>query len=291
MGSPARGARPPAAPNAKALTYCARPGLADCYMRLDLDGAPCDDGNPQTQGDQCYQGACGSWMEVDTTVASEQERLQWVESDPFVNTQTCTECEQQFPMYLALDISQQQESELTGHLGHGPVRPRVPFGPPFARLLGRLLGRQCAPCHFSHGRHFVSQLSVTNVVYSYMRWKHPDIHFSAWRVDPSGLAGDMRGRALFMSKSGGCAAYGQWGGAGSCSGDDANVAIRSESQYQVDGYSKMQVFVASPSVTVSNVQTHSTRSYVAEPINEFQPYCAPKPPACARLPKASPAGV
>ena len=132
---------------------------------------------------------------------------------------------------------------------------------------------------------------MTNVVYSYMRWKHPDIHFSAWRVDPQGLVGDMRGRALFMSKSGGCAAYGQWGGAGSCSGDDANVAIRSESQYQVDGYSKMQVFVASPSVTVSNVQTHSTRSYVAEPINEFQPYCAPKPPACARLPKASPAGV
>ena len=73
-----------------------------------------------------------------------------------------------------------------------------------------------------------------------------------------------------------------WGGAGSRSG--GHVAIRSENQYQVDGYSKMQVFVASP-VTVSNVQTHSTRSYVAEPINEFQPYCAP-----TRLRATSPAG-
>ena len=66
--------------------------------------------------------------------------------------------------------------------------------------------------------------------------------------------------------------------------------IRSENQVQVDGYSKMQVFVASPSVTVSNVQTHSSRSYVAEPINEFQPYCAPKAPVardCPKLPRRS----
>ena len=112
-----------------------------------------------------------------------------------------------------------------------------------------------------------AQLSVTNAVYSFMQWKHPDIHFSSWRVNPADNQGDMRGRALFMSRSGDCAGYGQWVGS-SCSD---GVGIRSENQVQLDGYSKMQVFVPTPSVTISNVQTHSTRSYVAEPINEAQP--------------------
>ena len=32
---------------------------ADCYAHFELDGAPCNDGNPATTNDMCYQGACG----------------------------------------------------------------------------------------------------------------------------------------------------------------------------------------------------------------------------------------
>ena len=50
----------------------------DCYAHFERDGQPCDDGNPATANDQCYQGACGDWMDVSTVISSEAERLQWV---------------------------------------------------------------------------------------------------------------------------------------------------------------------------------------------------------------------
>jgi len=57
--------------------------------------------------DMCYQGSCGTWTDVDTVINSEAERLQWVASDPFVNSQTCSECSGQYPMYLAADPLEQ----------------------------------------------------------------------------------------------------------------------------------------------------------------------------------------
>jgi len=85
--------------------------------------------------------------------------------------------------------------------------------------------------------------------------------------------GDMRGRALFMSKVGTCAAPNQWGGgAATCTAADNHIEIRSESQILVTGFSKIQVFIPQPTVTVSGVRTHSTRQYTAEPISVAQPY-------------------
>ena len=61
-------------------------------------------------------------MDIDTVINSEAERLQWIANDPFVTDQECHECTQgQFPMYLALDISQNQRPA-AGDLGHGAVR-------------------------------------------------------------------------------------------------------------------------------------------------------------------------
>ena len=211
----------------------------------------CDDGNPATTNDQCYHGACGAWMDIDTTIVSEQERLQWVAADDWIEGQGCTECEQQYPMYLALDVDQQRrrEGETVGGttLGHGAG-------------------------------------SIENGVYSFMRWKHPELYFTDWKVDQSDSMGDMRGRALFVSKVGSCASAGQFNryqcsahqcganGQG-CTAADNHLEVRSENQFEVTGYSRMQVFVPTPTVRVSNVRTHSTRSYVAEPINVQQPYC------------------
>ena len=174
---------------------------------------------------------------------SEAERLAWVASDPWVTSQDCEECfpqggsraQTQYPMYLALDEGQQRLE-----LGHGGLAPH-------------------------------------KAVNSYMKWKHPELYYMAWRVDPSDNVGDMRGRALFISKIGSCGVRGQFhtNGLGrneGCSEADDILQIRSENQMQLDGYSKMQVFVPSPTVSVSNVRTHSTRQYSAEPINVLQPF-------------------
>ena len=57
-----------------------------------------------------------------------------------------------------------------------------------------------------------------------------------------------------------------------CTAADNHIEIRSESQILVTGFSKIQVFIPQPTVTVSGVRTHSTRQYTAEPISVAQPY-------------------
>lgn len=173
---------------------------------------------------------------VDTTVASEQERLAFAQAIGITNT-ACTECSGQYPMYLALDRSQQG-----GSLGHG-------------------------------------EGSVYAVVNQWMSYKYPNMNWMYYRNVPECNVGDMRGRALIVSKSGACATESQWtdegmGGARAtgegCDGSNAEVCVaekpgalcsraadltvsardilqlqlRSENQIQQDGYSCMEVFVA-----------------------------------------------
>ena len=93
--------------------------------------------------------------------------------------------------------------------------------------------------------------SVANAVHSFMRWKHPELHYQGWRVDEADrVPGDMRGRALIVSKSGACAQVGQFGslqctqwqcqnGQGCADDPDNNpLQIRSENQIPLSGYSK-----------------------------------------------------
>ena len=47
--------------------------------------------------------------------------------------------------------------------------------------------------------------------------------------------------------------------------------IRSENQRYVEGYSSFEVFVPSAKVQITNVVTHSTLQYLAEPIGINQP--------------------
>lgn len=75
----------------------------DCYMHLEADNAPCNDYDDSTENDVCFQGACGSWVRIDTTIASEDDRMDWVNSQPFLDT-GCTECDGA-PYTLALDAS------------------------------------------------------------------------------------------------------------------------------------------------------------------------------------------
>jgi hypothetical protein len=167
-------------------------------------------------------------------------------SDPWVTTESCAECypngataaEAQYPMYLALNKVQQETQTADGAgLGHGSG-------------------------------------SVESAVYSFMKWKHPEINFMSWKVDAADSVGDKRGAALFVTTVGTCSTPDQFGGytTSACEAGDNVLQIRSENQIQVDGYSKMQVFVPSSSVTVSNVRTHSSKQYVAEPMAVNQPY-------------------
>ena len=38
-----------------------------CFGRSDMEGASCDDGNPKTLSDHCYEGFCGGWLPVNTS--------------------------------------------------------------------------------------------------------------------------------------------------------------------------------------------------------------------------------
>lgn len=241
-----------------------RGASADCYAHFERDGQPCTgsgDGVDRTQWadvDECFQGACGTWTDVDTVINSEAERLQWVASDAFVTGQGCSECSGMYPMYLAADPIEQ-------HTG--------------ADSVGGVL---------AHG-----VLSSFNGIHSYMAWRNPAMYYTGIRMDtttrglggmtpPSGNMGDMRGRALFMSKVGTCSVGGQWSNqqcstyqctnGAACTAADNHIEIRSEAEYAVTGFSKIQVFVPQPTVTVSGVRTHSTRQYTAEPISVTQNY-------------------
>lgn len=71
------------------------PEAVDCFNHMEKDGKMCDDRNPKTAKDECYQGACGSWVTIQTTVATEAERLAWAKSTGDVAPAykaTCWEC-------------------------------------------------------------------------------------------------------------------------------------------------------------------------------------------------------
>ena len=174
---------------------------ADCYMHLERDATPCNDGDDSNNragvgtSDQCYQGSCGSWQRVDTVINTEAERLQWAQAAglPAVG-QDCFECSGQLPYYLAL----------TGSGGHGAG----------------------------------SSVGVFN---SYMAWRYPNMQFSAWSttIDPAGNMGPLPGQGLILSKNYACgmATANQWGDAGAgghssvggdCTDADNVLHIRSE---------------------------------------------------------------
>ena len=54
----------------------------DCYLHLERDGTPCDDHNPATSEDQCFQGVCGGWKAFDSVIPTEQAREAWLSFDP-----------------------------------------------------------------------------------------------------------------------------------------------------------------------------------------------------------------
>ena len=104
------------------------PDATDCYNDMSQDGAMCDDRDPSTPTDECYQGACGSWVMVESIISSEADRLAWAQADPTIGptfAQNCYECGDRtempsgpagpapgtYPKYLALDPS--------GDHGHG----------------------------------------------------------------------------------------------------------------------------------------------------------------------------
>jgi hypothetical protein len=236
-------------------------------MHMDRDYSPCNDHNRTTSNDMCYRGACGSWVDVPTVIQNEADRQSWIHHEQFVDTGGCTECNPvnnpaSFPMYLALDATQNG-----GPQGHGAG-------------------------------------SVQAAVYSYMRWRYPDTHFTDWRIpvlpdghtaDPSANLGDLRGRALIISKFGSCAGGDQWQDAGAggvqrppgCSGADNHLQIRSENQIPLNGYNRMQVFIPTHETTVSNVQApHSPTpaGYVPGAIHVNQPIYTDQPYAFTDLP-------
>jgi hypothetical protein len=99
----------------------------------------------------------------DATIASEQDRLAWAKAVGITDT-GCNECEQTYPMYLALDTSQQNHKEDGAQLGHGAG-------------------------------------SVLAIVNSWMSYKHPDVQWMYYRPVADANMGDMRGRALFMVRA------------------------------------------------------------------------------------------
>ena len=54
---------------------------------------------------------------------------------------------------------------------------------------------------------------MNRAVYSYMRWRHPDIFFTDYRIEQQDNVGDMRGRSLMIGRGGGCGGIGQYGAA------------------------------------------------------------------------------
>jgi hypothetical protein len=209
------------------------PQAVDCYADMGKDGAMCDDHSSGTKKDECYQGACGTWINVPTVVGSEAERLAWATHEKKVSgkyLKQCGECTDrktninQWPKYLALS-------------------PKADHG---------------------HG------MAATNAaVHSYLDWKGKGkVHWTAWRAPDAAKMGDMRSRALFMSAGGSsCVVQGE-----QYQADCRSLMIRSENQVAVEGYKYIEVFVPVDPVKISNIKTHSKLSYVAEPIAVGQPY-------------------
>ena len=52
--------------------------------------------------------------------------------------------------------------------------------------------------------------SVNRAVYSYMKWRHPELYFMDYRIEQQDNVGDMRGRSLMISRGAGCGGIGQY---------------------------------------------------------------------------------
>ena len=66
-----------------------------CFGRSDRDNVPCDDNNPATHGDHCFEGFCGGWLSVPSVIWSEAEREDWIEHDggaPCIAGETVSRC-------------------------------------------------------------------------------------------------------------------------------------------------------------------------------------------------------
>jgi hypothetical protein len=235
----------------------------DCYMHLERDATPCNDGDDSNnregagQSDQCFQGSCGSWQRIDTVINSEPERVEFAQFLGLPpSAQDCFECSGQLPYYLAL----------TGSGGHG---------------IGSSIG----------------------IFNAFMAWKHPDLPFSAWStaIDPAGNMGPLPGQGLILSKNYACGSVNQWGDAGAgghgnvggnCgvtnNGAEDNILhVRSENnpgENPFDSWSYVYVFVPAHEVEITNVVTHSTATYVAAPVALYQPYYVDRMYALTTLP-------
>ena len=202
------------------------PDATDCFNDMSQDGAVCDDRDPTTAVDVCYQGACGSWVTIDATILSEADRRAWAQADPFISSAYSANC------YECADRV-------------------LPDGPPGADPAGTYPKYLALEAEGDNGHHH-GQAATNMVIHSYVSYKQPDMHFSAWRISDAGKMGDMHGRALFVDRAQGCDPAAP---AGVCQ----NLMIRSENQRYVEGYSSFEVFVPSAKVQISNVRTHSTR--------------------------------
>eukprot|EP01050_Picozoa_sp_SAG11_P013638 SAG11_NODE_1607_length_4590_cov_2.099978_4_plen_154_part_00 len=59
----------------------------DCYMHLELDGQPCNDGNDNTAVDECFQGACGSWTVIGSSIGDDEQAVYQMMSQSHPNVQ------------------------------------------------------------------------------------------------------------------------------------------------------------------------------------------------------------
>jgi hypothetical protein len=260
----------------------------DCYMHLERDGFPCDDGDANTNEDQCYRGVCGGWRSFPSIIATEIERENWIKSDETLNdcradanyigcppvdgcnsgccrelttsdsvadsTATvasvvcavdcancpCLEC-------LGADLNYKTEVQFT------TTPESLPIWPMYLALEND---------NGNGGGHLHGEAATEDAVYSFMKWKHPNIRWTKWRAglcadEPGGC--DMRGRALFK----------------------LDGTIRSEIEREVKGYKTVDVFQEASRIKVTNVRTHSSlrrdgdpawRPYSAAQVRIGQPY-------------------
>ena len=156
------------------------PLATDCYNDMSQDGAVCDDHDAATATDVCYQGACGSWVTIDATVATEADRLAWAAADPYIGVTMAGNC------YECADNADPNGTPLPG---------ADPLGvyPKYLALESDGAG--------SHGH---GQASTNMVIHSYIAYRQPNLHFSAYRTGDAGKMGDMHGRALFIDQAQGC---------------------------------------------------------------------------------------
>eukprot|EP01043_Picozoa_sp_COSAG02_P063958 COSAG02_NODE_9210_length_2288_cov_1.258566_1_plen_376_part_00 len=264
---------------------------ADCYMHLERDGVPCDDGDPSTSEDQCFRGVCGGWKSFPTVIEDERQREEWIGSDPMLN-----DCDQGAvdrdtgSLYIGCPQAGCENCDgAVSHAGDDGTSTELTTSVVCAtancrcmecldegsnygrsRFDGFTIPPACSPCGTAspnaRNQIFPMYLGLENNDGSGGGHWHgeaasEDVVYSymAWqypnirwaRWRPGTSQGDMRGRALFK----------------------LDGTLRSEIERSVQGFSTVEVFVDSSGITVDNVRSHSTETasdgttgYVGGPI-------------------------